>query len=197
MLTTIVTIQWVLATSLKYVFWASSESCSKSYWTLCKALKFAQNKTIDQVTIKTTAKVPFVACTRIAPEFPERAKQPENCTIIFEAYKCQVHSIFHLSHFDEKISCHFQANCGFFMQKKTQDSCFFFVFCHFWPKNEKGKCVEPDKRVLIFQTFWKKDCCSDFFLFGVRDLRSLWWLNFDQRFWFWTYNGPAQWLNWA
>ena len=78
MLTTIVTIQWVLDTSLKYVFWAGSESRSKSYWTLCKALKFAQNKTIDQIIIKTKAKVPFVACTRIAPEFPERAKHPEN-----------------------------------------------------------------------------------------------------------------------
>ena len=77
MLTTIVTIQWVLDTSLKYVFWASSESCSKSYWTLCKALRFAQNKTIDQVKIKTTANIPFVAFTRIAPEFPERAKHPE------------------------------------------------------------------------------------------------------------------------
>ena len=93
MLTTIVTIQWVLDTSLKYVLWAGSESRSKSYWTLCKAHKFAQNRAIDQIIIKATAKVPFVACTKKAPEFPERAKQPENvlfflslkrvCTYIF------------------------------------------------------------------------------------------------------------------
>ena len=164
MLTTIVTIQWVLATSLKYVFWASSDSCSKSYWTLCKALKFAQNKTIDQVTIKTTAKVPFVACTRIAPEFPERAKQPENCTIIFEAYKCQVHSIFHLSHFDEKISCHFQANCGFFMQKKTQDSWFFCFFVTFDQKTKKENVLNLTKEYL-FSKPSEKRLLFWFFLF--------------------------------
>ena len=94
MLTTIVTIQWVLDTSLKYVLWAGSESRSKSYWTLCKAHKFAQNRAIDQIIIKATAKVPFVACTKKAPEFPERAKQPENVLLFFKLKKSMYLYIF-------------------------------------------------------------------------------------------------------
>ena len=40
---------------------------------------------------------------------------------------------------NEKISCHFQAKCRYFLQKINKQDSWFFRFWSLWPKNEKQK----------------------------------------------------------
>ena len=45
----------------------------------------------------------------------------------------------------QKISCHVQTKCGFFIQKINKQEVDFFVFGHFDQETKNEKWNEPDK----------------------------------------------------
>ena len=53
----------------------------------------------------------------------------------------------------EKISCHFQAKWGFFIQKINKQNSWFFRFWSLWPINKKQN--EPDKSFVLQTRIYK------------------------------------------